>query len=71
MRAKMAYTLMNLLKKGKIYRDGHTNLFIELSYDDPHFIRYEYHGDGFKGEAHSNKTQLTEKEMFDFIMQQN
>lgn len=67
MKATMAYRLIDLLKQGKKYRDGRSNLFIELYFDDPHFVRYEYHGDGFNGEAHSQRTHLTEKEIFTFI----
>ena len=67
MKAKMAYKVIDLLKEGRKYKDGVASLFLELSYEAPYFIRYEYHGDGFNGEAYSHRTQLTEKELFDFI----
>jgi len=46
MNQKMAIQLIGLLKKGKKYREGQSNLFVELYYEPPFFIRHEYQSNG-------------------------
>jgi hypothetical protein len=68
MNQKMAIQLMGLLKKGKKYREGRSNLFVELYYEPPFFIRHEYQSNGNRKEAHSAHTKMTEREMMSFIL---
>ena len=71
MNQKMAIQLIDLLKKGRKYREGRSNLFVELYYEAPFFIRHEYQSNGNRKEAHSARTQMTEREMLAFILQKN
>ena len=68
MNQKMAIRMLDLLKKGRKYREGQANIFVELYYEAPFFIRHEYHSNGNKKESHSSRIRMTEREMLAFIL---
>ncbi len=68
MKISNARRVMQLLKKGKKYRDGLSGIFVELYYEAPFFIHHEFNGDGFNGEAVSHRTKFSEQEMLTFFV---
>lgn len=71
MNQKMAVRMMDLLKKGGKYREGQRNILVELYYEAPFFIRYEYQNNGTQREIYSTRTKMTEREMLNFILGKN
>ena len=67
MKFSTAQKLIQLLKRGKRYRDGLSNSFVELYYEAPNFIHHEYSADRRNGVLLNEKTSYNERDMLNLI----